>query len=122
MVFVPKAAPLDMPVYLKARGPPRGCLGGSGPVTGRTQARGPLAAPDTAGAGLSSNPDSLSSNPGALSSNLAGLTSNLTALDCNLPSRDDLLHGPWSQTLLNELPGGLAARLGAIGRRHPPQG
>lgn len=25
VVFVHKAAPLDMPVYLKAQGPPRGC-------------------------------------------------------------------------------------------------
>ena len=25
VVFVPKAVPLDMPVYLKAQGPPRGC-------------------------------------------------------------------------------------------------
>jgi hypothetical protein len=97
-------------------------FGGRGPVTGRAQAGGQLAAPGTAGAGLSSNPDSLSSNPGALSSNLAGLTSNLTALDCNLLSRDDLLHDPWRQALLNELPGGLAARFGAIGRRHPLKG
>ena len=49
-------------------------LGSSGPVTGRAHAGRQLAAPGTAGAGLSSN-------PGALSSNLAGLTSNL-------PSRD----------------------------------
>ena len=25
VVFVPKAAPLDMPFYRKAQGPPRGC-------------------------------------------------------------------------------------------------
>lgn len=85
-------------------------LGGSGPVTGRAQAGGRLAAPGIAGAGLSSNPDSLSSNPGALSSNLAGLTSNL-------PSLDDLLHDPWRQALLNELPGELCRPLG----RHRPQ-
>ena len=106
-------------------------LDGSGPVTGWALAWGQLAAPGTADAGaglssnpdsLSSNPDSLSSNPGALSSNLAGLTSNLTALDCNLPSPDDLLHAPGRQALLNELPVGLAARLGASGRRHPIKG
>lgn len=69
-------------------------LDGRGPVTGRALAGGP----GTAG---------------------AGITSNLTALDRSLPFRDDLLHDPWRQALLNELPGGLAARWGAIGRRRP---
>ena len=94
VVFVPKAVPLDMPVYRKAQGPP-GVLVGSGPVNGRAQVGGQLAAPGTAGAGISSNPDSLSSNLIGLTSNLAGLSGNLTALGCNLPSRDELLHKPW---------------------------
>lgn len=97
-------------------------LGGSGPVTGWAQAGGQLAAPGAAGAGLSSNPDSLSSNPRRLMQQPRLLTSNLNALDSNLSSRDDLLHDPRGQALLNELPGGLAARLGAIGRRHPLKG
>lgn len=79
-----------------------------------------LAAQGTIGTGLSSNPGALSSNPGALSSNLAGLASNPAALDSNLSLREDPLDDPRRQALLNELPGGLAARVGAIGRRHPP--
>jgi ATP-dependent DNA helicase RecG len=70
---------------------------------------------------VSSNPGGLTSNPEALSSNLDGLTSNPAALGSNLPSREDHLDDPRRQALLNELPGGLAARVGAIGRRHPPQ-
>ena len=42
------------------------------------------------------------------------------ALDSNPATRDDPLSDPRRQSLLNELPGGLAARVGAIGRRHPP--
>ncbi|MCP5199071.1 MAG: putative DNA binding domain-containing protein [Gammaproteobacteria bacterium] len=53
-------------------------------------------------AGLSSNPERLSSNPGALSSN------------------SDPAAEAARRALLNELPGELAARVGAIGRRHPP--
>jgi ATP-dependent DNA helicase RecG len=84
------------------------------------QAGAELAAQGTIGTGLSSNPGALSSNPGALSSNLAGLASNPAALDSNLTLREDPLDDPRRQALLNELPGGLAARVGAIGRRHPP--
>jgi ATP-dependent DNA helicase RecG len=57
--------------------------------------------------GLSSNPDALSSNPPALSDESAGLS---TKFDESLRS-----------ALLDNLPGSLAARLGAIGLRHPPQ-
>ncbi|MDS4026945.1 MAG: ATP-binding protein [Candidatus Contendobacter sp.] len=58
------------------------------------------------GQGLSSNPPALSSNPLALSSNPPALSSN----------PDDETRSQ----LLNELPGALAARLGALGQRHPP--
>ena len=54
---------------------------------------------------LSSKPEGLSSNPGALSSNPEALSSNLA---------------PARAALLNELPGELAARVGGIGQRHPP--
>ncbi len=70
--------------------------------------------------GLSSNPnEGLSSNPLALSSNLPALSSNPQADESSrLPTRfDETLRN----TLLDNLPGSLAARLGAIGLRHPPQ-
>jgi len=95
-------------------------LADSGPTASRAQAGDALAAQGVAGAGLSSNPGTLSSNPGALSSNLAGLASNPTVLDSNLLTWEDSLDDPRRQALLNELPGGLAVRVGAIGRRHPP--
>jgi ATP-dependent DNA helicase RecG len=56
--------------------------------------------------GLSSNPSALSSNPPALSSNPPALSGNSD--------------GEARLQLLNELPGALAARLGALGQRHPP--
>lgn len=55
--------------------------------------------------GLSSNPDGLSSNPDGLSSHPPGTDGQNTA----------------RTALLDDLPGSLAARLGAIGLRHPPQ-
>ena len=55
------------------------------------------------GGGLSSNPGALSSKPGGLSSNPLGSQEATRA------------------ALLDDLPGSLAARLGAIGQRHPPQ-
>jgi ATP-dependent DNA helicase RecG len=58
--------------------------------------------------GLSSKPQGLSSNPGALSSKLDPLSGN--------PQQDAA-----RAALLDALPGSLAARLGAIGQRHPPQ-
>lgn len=81
---------------------------------------GELTAQGAGGAGLSSNPGGLTSNPQGLSSSLAGVTSNSEGLDSNPATRSDPLSDPRRQALLNELPGGLAARVGAIGRRHPP--
>jgi ATP-dependent DNA helicase RecG len=60
---------------------------------------------------LSGNPQPLSGNPPALSSNLEGLSSNPADAE-NEAART---------SLLDDLPGSLAARLGSIGRRHPPQ-
>ncbi|WP_374349999.1 ATP-binding protein [Limnohabitans sp.] len=60
---------------------------------------------------LSGNPDGLSSNPDSLSSNPDGLPSNPQ------PNEQDTARA----ALLDELPGSLAARLGAIGQRRPPQ-
>ena len=68
-------------------------------------------------AGLSSNPHGLSSNPGALSSNLG----SQDGTPRHAEPRDAPLADPRRQALLNELPGGLAARVGAIGQRRPPQ-
>ncbi|MDO5691593.1 MAG: ATP-binding protein [Pseudomonadota bacterium] len=56
--------------------------------------------------GLSGKPGGLSSNPPSLSSNPPSLSSN---------------PDPARTALLNELPGELAARVGAIGQRHPPE-
>lgn len=60
---------------------------------------------------LSSNPDGLSSNPNGLSSNPNEFTDNPKTNEQET-TRTHLLDG---------LPGSLAARLGAIGQRHPPQ-
>lgn len=65
-------------------------------------------------AALSSNLDGLSSNPGALSSNPAVLSGNPAPLPAKLDS-------PQRRALLNELPGELAARVGAVGHRRPPE-
>ena len=68
----------------------------------------------------------LSSNPGALSSKLDGLSSKLDGLSSN-PSADltaaasARFDEAARHALLDDLPGSLAARLGAIGQRHPPQ-
>ena len=65
-----------------------------------------------AGAGGDGAADAaLSSNPGGLSSNPPGLSSNPPALSSNPSVRDALLAG---------VPAPLALRLGALGRRHPP--
>lgn len=70
------------------------------------------------GPGLSTHLEGLSGNPSALSSNLGGLSSNPTALSSNpQPNAQDAARS----NLLDELPGSLAARLGALGQRHPPQ-
>lgn len=66
------------------------------------------------GEGLSSKSDALPSKPPALSSNPAAL-----------PDEPETLSTRYDETqrsqLLDTLPGSLAARLGAIGLRHPPQ-
>jgi len=66
---------------------------------------------------LSSNPGGLSSNPGGLSSNPGGLSSNPLGLSSN----PDPLADPARRALLNELSGELAAQVGAIGQRRPPE-
>lgn len=79
--------------------------------------------------GASSNPPALSSNPSeGLSSNPSALSSNLDALSSNPPVLSDESAGLSTKfdeslrsALLDSLPGSLAARLGAIGLRHPPQ-
>jgi len=72
------------------------------------------------GEGLSSNPVALSSNPTSLSSNPLALSSNPPALS----DEPETLSTKYDETrrseLLDALPGSLAARLGAIGLRHPP--
>jgi ATP-dependent DNA helicase RecG len=60
--------------------------------------------------GLSSNPDGLSSNPDGLSSNPDFLSSN-----------PDPAAEAARRALLNELPGELAARIGSLGQRRPPE-
>jgi ATP-dependent DNA helicase RecG len=60
---------------------------------------------------LSANPSGLSSNPGTLSSNPGTLSSNPGVLSSN----------PKRCAILNELPGELAARVGALGKRRPPE-
>ncbi|MDP2833994.1 MAG: ATP-binding protein [Pseudomonadota bacterium] len=77
---------------------------------------------------LSSNPEGLSTNPPALSTNPLGLLSNPRGL-LSKPGR--LLSNPLEAEtvfdeahrteLLNDLPGSLAAAIGAIGQRHPPE-
>ena len=69
------------------------------------------------GAGLSSNPGALSSNPEALSSNPGALSSNPRSLSSNPDPAAEAAR----RALLNELPGELAARIGGLGRRHPPE-
>ena len=66
---------------------------------------------DSADSALSSNPPGLSSKPEALSSNPGALSSNPPATEQDQARA----------VLLDDLPGSLAARLGAIGQRHPPQ-
>ncbi|MCQ1550172.1 MAG: putative DNA binding domain-containing protein [Candidatus Accumulibacter phosphatis] len=65
---------------------------------------------------LSSNPDGLSSNPLSLSRDLGSLSRDPNSLDKAEAERKTKLR----QTLLAGLPGELAARVGALGRRSPP--
>ena len=75
---------------------------------------------------LSTSPDSLLSKPDALSAKLGDLLSNPSRL---LSDPDGLLSNPGRalfddvlrSQLLNGLPGALAAKVGAIGQRHPPE-
>lgn len=75
----------------------------------------------TAGMGgvLSGNPAALSSKPVGLSSKLGDLSSNppTAAIVATSARFDEAAR----RALLDDLPGLLAARLGAIGQRHPPQ-
>ena len=63
---------------------------------------------------LSSNPHALSSNPHTLSSNPHTLPDTPTGLAGKFDEAS-------ARPLLDSLPGSLAARLGAIGKRHPPE-
>jgi ATP-dependent DNA helicase RecG len=65
-------------------------------------------------ASLSGKPESLSSKPGGLSSESEGLSSKQPLLSSNPESAA-------RNALLNHLPGQLAARVGALGQRHPPE-
>lgn len=65
---------------------------------------------------LSSNPEGLSSNPLSLSRDLGALSRDPNSLDKAEAERKTKLR----QTLLAGLPGELAARVGALGRRGPP--
>ena len=64
--------------------------------------------------GLSSNPEALSANPPGLSANPVGLSANPPGLSANPAA------AAAHRALLNELPGELAARIGALGKRQPP--
>lgn len=80
----------------------------------KTAARSDPSAPPGA---LSGNPRGLSTNPNGLSTNPAGLSTNPADLSGTLPVTE---HDPVRATLLDQLPGTLAARIGAFGQRHPP--
>jgi ATP-dependent DNA helicase RecG len=66
----------------------------------------------------------LSDNPQALSTNPSGLSTNPEALSTNSSGLSDHPQSNGQETaravLLDELPGILAARIGAFGQRHPP--
>jgi len=64
--------------------------------------------------GLSSNPQTLLSKP-------EGLLSNPNALLSNPPEPETTFDEAYRRELLNDLPGELAASVGAIGHRHPPE-
>jgi ATP-dependent DNA helicase RecG len=75
------------------------------------------------GSGLCSNPEALSSESDGLSTKTDSLSTKADALSTRPDSlsamRANAQDAP-RKTLLNELPGALAARVGAIGQRHPP--
>lgn len=66
---------------------------------------------------LSGNPGALSANPDGLSTNPNGLSTNPEGLSGNPQSS---AQDATRAALLDQLPGGLAARIGAFGQRHPP--
>ncbi len=67
--------------------------------------------------GLSSNPEALSSESEGLSSTPPALPSNLEPLASNTADKyDETLRSQ----LLDGIPGTLAAKVGAVGKRHPP--
>lgn len=63
----------------------------------------------------------LSGKPTPLSSNLAGLSSNPVGLSSKSEPLSSNPASPARDALLNRLPGQLAARVGALGQRHPPE-
>lgn len=65
---------------------------------------------------LSSNPLALSTNPPALSTNPDGLSTNPEGLYAEHSEEEENRR----KALLDELPGALAAKIGAIGQRNPP--
>ncbi|MEW5967144.1 MAG: ATP-binding protein [Pseudomonadota bacterium] len=65
---------------------------------------------------LSSNPPALSTNPPALSTNPDGLSTNPEGLYAEHSEEEENRR----KALLDELPGALAAKIGAIGQRNPP--
>ena len=77
-----------------------------------------------AGSALSSKPPGLSSKLAALSTNPAGLSTNPGALSTNpdglLSTQLSAEEAAQRKALLDQLPGALAARIGAMGQRHPP--
>ncbi|MDC6167280.1 ATP-binding protein [Paucibacter sp. XJ19-41] len=85
---------------------------------------GERAAADGADDALSSNPRGLSSKSVALSTNPQGLSTNLAGLSTNpeipLSTQSTPEDDARRKVLLDEIPGALAARIGAFGQRHPP--
>lgn len=73
--------------------------------------------------GLFSNPEALSGESEGLSTKLDGLSTKAEALSTNPEGLSAMLteeQDAQRKALLNELPGSLAAKIGAIGQRHPP--
>lgn len=75
---------------------------------------------DAEQAALSSSTPGLSSESDGLSSNPPGLSSNLEILSSH-PDEEPRFDESARRALLNGIPGELAAQVGAIGQRHPPE-
>ena len=71
--------------------------------------------------GLSSNPLPLSSESGGLSSNLPSLSSESDSLSANTDNRLRRFDEALRNQLLDGISGTLAAKIGGLGLRHPPQ-